>query len=492
MKKLNPGMVLFALILPALILTGCTGKPAEASFAPQDSEGGVRDKYEISLSLDEGKKRLSGSMKLLVHNTSDSSWDELCLRDYPSAMFAALGELTGTKLTETGDITEIDSVSTGSRLEFSRDSQDKSAVFVKLEGPLAPGEKTELEIQFYTDIPKDSIRLRWSEPQEGRMVFDLANFYPVLAIYENGEWQHEPFFMEGECFYSKCADYSLTLTVPEDYVVAASGDEEKVAAENGKTTWEITAENMRDMAITTGNYLGKISAQVGGAELSCYYFDNDDGKAQGEIMLESGKKAMELFADKFGDYPYSSLDLVMTGDFLNAIEYPAIVRIGDQSQYLSGEGGEAQKSSVINSTVHEVAHQWFYAWVGNDPYKEPWLDESLASFCELIYQEATGGEKEAGETAEFNRSNTQSQSHFLNVSYSELGKEYISTVYFRGQAFLYDLRELMGEEAFYDMLKGYCRTWGGREAHTKDFIKAVYSKSDTPEIRALLEKHLSV
>ena len=33
---------------------------------------------------------------------------------------------------------------------------------------------------------------------------------------------------------------------------------------------------------------------------------------------------------------------------------------------------------------HEIAHQWFYAAIGNDSYKEPWLDEGFSEFCEDI------------------------------------------------------------------------------------------------------------
>jgi hypothetical protein len=30
--------------------------------------------------------------------------------------------------------------------------------------------------------------------------------------------------------------------------------------------------------------------------------------------------------------------------------------------------------------AHEIAHQWWYGLVGNDQYREPWLDESFASY----------------------------------------------------------------------------------------------------------------
>ena len=63
------------------------------------------------------------------------------------------------------------------------------------------------------------------------------------------------------------------------------------------------------------------------------------------------------------------------------MEYPGIVLI-DQSLYTGTEADEIILEHVV---VHETAHQWWYAAVGNDQVKEPWLDEALTDYSTFLY-----------------------------------------------------------------------------------------------------------
>lgn len=502
MKHMKMKSVLVILLSFVLLISGCAGQGGtdknggsfssiKAGTAPVPKGNEVRDKYDMELTLDADQKTLQGSVKIVIHNTSKDEWTQICLRDYIPAMGRTQEELEGKKAEAASQFTKVIDTNTNQELEYTRNQEDASVVFVNLPTPLAAGAQMEMEVSFLAQIPQEAIRFRWSEPSEGKLVFELANFYPVLAIYENGGWQYDSFFLEGECFYSKCADYTVTLRVPEDYTVAASGSEERLGSEDGLASWKITAENMRDMAITTGSYLKTLSGTAEGIQVNCYYFDTEKAKKQADIMMETGKNAVKLFTRLFGKYPYDSLDLVMTSDFLNGIEYPANVRIGDSSRML-GEENEAETIALIKEvTAHETAHQWFYAVVGNNSYREPWLDESFASFAELIY----AGEYESREAMEQIVEQTQKPSAdyggvFLNETYQELGAQYTTSVYIRGKIFLYDLMELMGEEEFFKMMQEYYASWGLKESHTKDFIDLVYQHNNSKEVKKLVEEYI--
>ncbi len=505
MRKIKSKPILAVILSLVLFLSGCGGKidkgaetkentsgsgPGAVAAAPQGNE--IRDRYTIDLTLDTEQKSITGKVKIEVNNTSGDEWDQLGLRDYIPAIYKTLEEMLGERPAGTSELIRIKNLDTGKELSHTRDEEDVSMVYANLDNPLVPGGKMQIEIEFQADIPDDSIRFRWSEPEEGKLLFELSQFYPVLAIYENGAWQHDPFIFDGECFYSKAADYIVNLTVPDGYTVIASGHEEKTGTKNGMNTWKVIAENMRDVAVTVSNCLKKMSGTVDGVEVNSYYFDNADAEEQGQIMLQTGLESMGFFSRLFGKYPYESLDIVMTNDYLTGIEYPAYVRVTDYTGMAGESGSDADLAvNVQDTTSHEVAHQWFYAAVGNNSYREAWLDESFASFGALLYLGEFGSEEEMKELVDQNRKDADYyKGTFLNDSYEELGQMYTSSVYFRGQVFLYDLMQLMGEKAFYDMMQDYYSTFGLKEAHTQDFVDMVYRHDDSREVKSLMEEYL--
>jgi hypothetical protein len=80
-------------------------------------------------------------------------------------------------------------------------------------------------------------------------------------------------------------------------------------------------------------------------------------------------RALEALADRYGAYPWPSYTLAITPGLANAgIEYPTFVMQGEETL------------GVV--TDHEVAHMWFYALVGSNPAREPWLDEGLTTYAQ--------------------------------------------------------------------------------------------------------------
>ena len=84
--------------------------------------------------------------------------------------------------------------------------------------------------------------------------------------------------------------------------------------------------------------------------------------------LSTAVRALTDFGTRFGAYPYDRFTLVLTPDLSGGIEYPGFVHQGSDTN--------------ARTTSHEVGHQWFYALVGNDQGRDPWLDEGLATWAE--------------------------------------------------------------------------------------------------------------
>lgn len=155
--------------------------------------------------------------------------------------------------------------------------------------------------------------------------------------------------------------------------------------------------------------------------------------------------------------------------------------------------------------VHEVAHQWFYAALGNDQYREAWLDESFAAFSELVCLEDTGAPAEQAEACRtgWERGQENLQFQYIDLSYDANegvpglgdyggGGQYILAVYDRGPLFLYRLREVMGEEAFFAFLQSW---YGGHRFETvttRVFLADLYDRcGDDAAVAALVGEYFS-
>lgn len=482
--------------LAALLVCGCEAGNDSVSkenpAAPKPAADAARDSYNIELSLNTQTKEIDGTMTIKLTNTSEDTWSQLCFRDYISAIGQTYSEMSGAKQIVTSEFISISEASSKEELEYFRAQEDNSVLFVVLKAPLAPGESTEIQFKYQAPIPEGAFRYRYAKINEDKgLLFELANFYPILCIYENGAWRYDPFFYEGECFYSKCADYSVTLALPEEYTVVASGIEEKGNADNGVRTWTIKAENMRDVGITASNCVAFLEKAFEGVQIRCYYFNNEAAKNQAGLMLDTAVNSMEFFTQNIGGYPYQTLDVVMTNDLIGAIEFPAYVRVGDYSANGQNDSSGYMTDLIIENTAHEVAHQWFYAVVGNNGYEEPWLDESFASFCALAYQTKNLTAQELEERVSRERSYLQENDEtYLNLSYAELGKNYLGTVYQKGKYFLYDLMNILGKDAFYRLLQEYYSSQAFQQATTKAFTNVVYAYAKDEKAKELLKANL--
>jgi aminopeptidase N len=72
---------------------------------------------------------------------------------------------------------------------------------------------------------------------------------------------------------------------------------------------------------------------------------------------------------RFGAFPYRTLTVPLLPSYGGGIEYPSTIQLA------------AADRDVL---VHEVAHMWFYGMVGDDQFRDPWLDEAFATYAESV------------------------------------------------------------------------------------------------------------
>lgn len=360
------------------------------------------------------------------------------------------------------------------------------------ERALEPGCEAIIELRFLLTLPP--IPAGWA----GRSGYfgytarqiNLGRWLPVLAYRREGAWIVHETGAIGEQSVAEVADWQVTLHLtqaPEGALIAAPGDLDRPTVDRERYTLHAA----RDFAVSISDRF-QLQTQVsrGGAAVEIYTLgdtlvNTDRGLMDGaDHALEMAVRSLEMFSDLFGAYPQRRL-VVVQGDFADGMEFSGIIFVGE-AWFRTWNG--TPQSYLTLLTVHEVAHQWWYASVGSDQALTPWLDEALATYSELIFFE----EIFPGLASWWWQFRVFSfvPDGFLDIQpvsssvyrFTDI-RAYINAVYLRGAQMLRDLRDDLGTEAFFDWLAAYARA-GRERVVTPDTLWALL----TPSQQALTEE----
>lgn len=511
------------LLAGVLVLTALTPGLSARADSP------ARTQYRLDVTLDEADKAadpfapagLAVAEQVTVVNDSADPWPELCFRDYMASIHAQEQSTRNFEVVEKEGVVipgedpepypggvsaaRLD----GQALAVRTEGEDGSEVYITLPTPLEPGGSATLELDYAAPVYMGGWRCAFSSLGYADLTertYELAQFYPVLAVYEDGAWQTEPYVEDGECMYSRCADYDLTVRLPERYTLIASGDETRGETAAGVTVWQVRAEDMRDVTLVASAQLEELTGGTGGVTVNSWYFDDGagGGRAQGELSLQAALDAVDAFTEAYGPCPYGELDVVMSGYMQGGMEAPGLVRISEGYSWELAEGAEPDPEtgggpdSCAATVAHEVAHQWFYAAVGNDQYNEAWLDEGFARFSEQVYWRHMGRSEDEIAAAMDEALSQVPESGNVTVDrpYRELNAgtdwDYADAVYERAAGFLYGLERAMGSQAFYGLMRDYYSAYCFREAHTEDFLALLTERAgDDPAVQELVRTYFT-
>jgi len=337
---------------------------------------------------------------------------------------------------------------------------------VILDKPLKPQNSLQIDIDFSALIPPSRGRYGY-----GQDTYNIANWYPILAVCDEQGWHKEPYYSIGDPFYSDIAVYDVTIKVPKAYTIAASGSLEERHLEGEFYRWKFKTELVRDFAWIASSRFDISQTQLGKTVIKSYYIDED--KQYGKQALEYGKRAINFFNGYFGLYPYDDFSIVAADFYIGGMEYPNLVMIGRQFY--------ADQDLLEYIVVHETAHQWWYGLVGNDEVREPWLDEALTEYSTILYYENVYGKRVGRKVYE------ETILEPYKIFESEYGaeaiarplpefsswREYGAIVYSRGAIMLKELERRMGKGKLQDAMIYYFKQNQYKNATADDFIEAL-------------------
>ncbi|MGQ9478191.1 MAG: M1 family metallopeptidase [Candidatus Bipolaricaulia bacterium] len=462
---------------------------ALVSWAGPDSGPDSFPHYQLWLgvSFGEAGPQFTGHERLEYLNAEGQALNELYLRLYPN------GGLTyGAGGLALGSVTV-----NGTQVEPLIESGG-TVVQIPLEEPLPPGANLVLELDFVGLVPQNFASSNGSSygiyDYSGGML-KLANWFPILAAYDEAGWHLDPFYNWGDAVYSETADFEVWITAPAEQVVVASGIElEQVLNPDGTVTYHYSAELMRDFFVAMSPHLKRLTAQVGTTRVNSYYFEGDE--LGGQKALEVGANALFLFNQRFGLYPFPELDILETTlPWAGGVEYPGIVLISDK---LYGSAGYMAERELEFAMIvsHEVSHQWWYSLVGNDVIREPWLDEALATYSSGIYaQELLGEAAYQGLLREWEYNYRRARGSVSVPITAPLDQFYSNSIYYGivycGGALFYDeLRATLGDGPFFASLQEYFRRFEYRVATTSELL-ALFEEVSGQELDKLYARWLS-
>ena len=400
---------------------------------------GPLPRYHITAQLNEERTALKGVMQVIV----PSPKAELVFRLYPN-----LDNYNGSiEVTQA----QID----GAPIEFMPLAGNTAIRFdLPPAGNGSPSASMTVDLAFTTHLnqtpaqPGNYTLFGWQES-----ILSLPGFYPVLAVNQNGEWVLDNPPEYGDVLFSEVALYQLDLTLPKELVVAPSGLALTVlATPDNRRTWQITGGPPRDMTVVAGPFQA-ISQSAAGATVTAHYLPRHE--AAGHTLLAHATAALRLYSNTYSPYPYTELDVVEAPLTFRGMEYSGLVLIGTDLY-------EDQREFLTFLVAHEVGHQWWYAIVGNNPYRHPWLDEGLTEYGAFDYYRGVFGQSAAEELLTgrwqipFNAAAgggidgpiDRPAADFDPVTYELL-------VYSKAALFFNALREQLGEETYLKVLQTY-------------------------------------
>ncbi|MEE9347005.1 MAG: M1 family metallopeptidase [Robiginitomaculum sp.] len=532
-----------------------------AAGAPGPAYWQQRADYQIDVALDEDAKRITGSETITYTNNSPDSlsylWLQLDQNRFKDGSLARRSETAGAagtrraKASGDGDKLSYNALARqqalnatkfGAEIKSITDARGRALPYVindtmmriDLPSALAPESTMTFSIDWEHNIINEGIvggRGGYEHfPDNDTYIYFLAQWFPRMAAYTDyAGWQHKAFLGRGE-FTLEFGDYDVSITVPEDHIVSATGELQNAsrvmsakqrrrmsrsvntkspvfivtpeeAKENeehkatGMKTWKYRAENVRDFAWSSSRKFiwdameFEQDSESVPVVTAMSFYPNEAEPIWSKYSTQAVIHTMDVYSRFSFPYPYPTAQSVNTWE-RGGMEYPMITFNGYRPTLEKGEDGEDDeitysadiKYSLIGVIIHEVGHIYFPMTVNSDERQWTWMDEGINSFLEYL------AEYEWEENYPISRGKTNpldvipgymtSSGQVPIMTQSDSILQFGPNAYSKPAAALVVLREtVMGRELFDHAFKTYSERWMFKRPTPSDFFRTMEDAS---------------
>ncbi len=488
--------------------------------------------YKINVSLNDGDKTLTAEETIQYTNNSPDTlrfiWFHLWMNAYKNDRTAFSEQLLRNSNTafyfedeaQRGYINGLDFKANGTAAPVEADSAHIDIVKVILPQPLAPSQSVTITTPFHVKLPYNFSRGGY----EGQ-TFQVTQWYPKPAVYDSKGWHQMPYLDQGE-FYSEFGNFDVTITLPQNFTVAASGNlqnaEElenlkalgkqntaqqanyklwdqsyRLAALKQKKTYEETAppssQTLKTLRYQLNNahdfawFASKLfliqydTISLRNHTVDAFTFYNPWNKEAWTKSLQYEKDAIHFYSDKLGSYPYDVVSAVLgkSNKETGGMEYPTITLLE------MGDGGKELDATI----AHEVGHNWLYGILATNERDHAWMDEGINTYYENRY---IGGRYAVDKGRGFlNNKLPEDADTLMLTTLERLGKDqpvdltsdsltetnYGLSVYSKGGIWMKSLEEQLGLIVLDSCMRTYFRQWQFKHPYPADFKKIIESTS---------------
>ncbi|BDC53046.1 peptidase [Bryobacterales bacterium F-183] len=273
------------------------------------------------------------------------------------------------------------------------------------------------------------------------------------------------------------ATSEFIITAPQKYQVIANGllqEETSLGDGRKRTRWKQSVPiaswlNAVGIAEFSVHYAGRVKD----VELQTWVYRQD--RDAGPPWFEpTSKAAMDFFSENIGPYSYEKLANVVAAGFGGGTEHASAIFYGENNVL------ERPGTGLI---AHEIAHQWFGNAVTESDWDDVWLSEGFATYFTLLFIEHSQGRDAFATGLQdsrrriFNLEKAQPGLTIRHQNLADMKRVLNQLIYQKGGWTLHMLRSMIGNEAFWQGIREYYRTYRDRNATTADLQRIMESVS---------------
>lgn len=456
--------------------------------------------YTIKASLDPSTQTISGTEKILIHNTSKDDLNQIVLHldhnifraDVPRGSSVPAEQTEGmivTRIKVAGETVDLTSAPAGRNAPPAlrvRGLQSTVAT-VSLAKPIAAGTTAELEIDWHTKLPGgENGRGHRMTQRFDSTLFQPTQWYPRLAKYDDLRGWETSLYLGPAEFFNNFGRFDVSLTVPGGWIVSGTGvlqnpeevltpevlkrwksvtssagevtivgEGEKGTLSGDQLTWRFEADKVNDFAWATSDrfiWKGNTANIPEKGKIPVYMVYIPERAKYFEKAWDNTIHAMEFYSKLWAPYPFPQLTL-QDGPSAG-MEYPMVIN--------SNQG----------AADHEAAHQWWPMMVGTNETRYAWMDEGFNSYMNILsaadakglpynldgygqrYGKVSGSEDEAP----------------LMWSANDASTGYGFQTYQKTPLMLSMLGGIVGDEAVINAMKKYTTTWAFKHPSPWDYM----------------------